>query len=61
MKLQLVEGRQIDMHTYIHSLQVTITTLNKDHEVIEPYIKISPELDLIVSSFSSTGRRIHSW
>ena len=34
MKLQLVEGRQIDMHTYIHSLQVAITTLNKDHEVI---------------------------
>ena len=34
MKLQLVEGRQIDMHAYIHSLQVAITTLHEDHEVI---------------------------
>ena len=34
MKLQLVEGRQIDVHTYIHSLQVAITTLNEDHEGI---------------------------
>ena len=34
MKLQLVEGRQIDMHMYIHSLQVAITTLNEDHEGI---------------------------
>ena len=34
MKLQLVEGRQIDVHTYIHSLQVAITTLKEDHEVI---------------------------
>ena len=34
MKLQLLEGRQIDVHTYIHSLQVAITTLNKDHEGI---------------------------
>lgn len=34
MKLQLLEGRQIDVHTYIHSLQVAITTLNEDHEGI---------------------------
>ena len=34
MKLQLVEGRQIDMHAYVHSLQVAITTLHEDHEVI---------------------------
>ena len=34
MKLQLVEGRQIDMHMYMHSLQVAITIPNEDHEVI---------------------------
>ena len=27
-------GRQIHMHTYIHSLQVAITTQNNDHEII---------------------------
>ena len=35
-------GRPIHMHMYIRSLQVAITTLNEDHEVIDPYIKISP-------------------
>ena len=43
MKSQLVEGRQIDMRTYTHSVQVAITTLNKDHEVI-PILRSLPNL-----------------